>query len=144
MQSFKGGSRGTQILKVTKLEVEKIYYVFIHEQSQSAFVTTVQENVYQISLRSRKIINKYSDLGIESIYSLSSFGNLLCVAGKHGLFTLINIPERRLITIEPVKTRIGSIFCSQFSIIDWKNRPTVVLVVSGGKSLFIFLFIYLK
>ena len=136
MQSFKEGSRGTQILKATKQENEHINYFSIHEGNQSVFVATSDCIIYQIDLQNQKITKTYSDLEIESISCLSSFKNLLFVGGRNYCFTLIDISERRVLTIQPIKTQIRSIEFCQFTVICRNNHPIIALIVYGSKSLF--------
>ena len=132
MSSLNEGSRGNLVVKATKKKDGEIKYFLIDEQSQSAFVATDKDIINQINLRSQKITKQYSNLKLGSINCLSSFDNLLCVTGRNSCFTLINIPERRVLTIQPVKTRIKYMSCSQFTIINRNNCPTLVLIVSGG------------
>ena len=123
---------------------ERIRSILIDEQSQSAFVTTDEDNINQINLRSGKTIKRYSNLGIGSIFYFSSFENLLCVGADNRCFTLINIFKRRLLTIQPVNTRIRRIRrinCSQFTILNRNNHPIVVLILSGGNSFLLFLYL---
>ena len=141
MQNLKEGSRGTRVVKVMKQEDGKIKYVCINKQSQSACVATSKDTINQIDLRSGKRINKYSYKGTGYICSLSSFKNLLCVAGTNGCFTLINTTERRLLTIQPIKTRIGRIKCSKFTILNRNNDPIFALIVSGGNSFLLYLYL---
>ena len=141
IENLKEGSRGTRVLKVTKQEDEYIKSICIDEQSQSAFVATSNNTINQINLRSGKRIKRYSDMGITYIYCLTSFEHLLCATGSYGNFTLINMFERRLLTIKPIRTRIGRINCCQFTILNRNNHPTIVLIVSGRNSFLLYLYL---
>ena len=116
-------------------ENEQIYRVFIDDRSQSVFVGFEERTLNQVDLRNKKMIKKYIDLGIEEITCLSSFDNLLLVGGDNYRFTLINISERRVLTVNALQTPIEQIKSAQFSIIDKNNKLTVALIISGGKSL---------
>ena len=135
MQSWKAGSKGTQVVKTFIDEKEEIYSVLIDEQSQSIFIGTYLGTLHQVDLRSHKKIKKYSGLGIGKIEWLSAFHNLLFMGGNNYRFSLINIKEKRVLTLEPVKTPIRILNSSHFVIINRNNNPMVVLAVSGGESL---------
>ena len=137
MQSWKAGSRGTQIVNTPMREDEKLSCIWIDDRSLSVFIGTNRSNLNQMNLRSQKTIEKYSDLGIGKINSLSSFDNLLFVGGNIFQFILINIIRRRALTFYPISSPIGSIHSSQFTIINRNSNLTVSLTICGCKCLFI-------
>ena len=139
MQSWKVEPRGTQIVKTDLGEGDKTSSILIDEQSKSGFVATDSKIIIQINLQNQKIVKKYSNLGLRYIICLSSFENILCVAGKYGRLTLINFLEKRLLTIKPIKTLIKPIYSSQFTIINRNNHPIVSLIVSGSKLFLLYL-----
>ena len=138
MQHWKEGSKGTQYVKATRKEDGYICSNLIHDQSQSVFLITDEDIINQFDLRSHKITKQYYGLEIEDINCLSSFHNLLCVGGDNYHFILINILEKRVLTIDPIKTRIQSIYFFQFTTINQNNHPIAALVVSGGQSLYVY------
>ena len=144
MQSWKPGSRGTQVLKTFMNKYEGVCSVLIDDWSQSVFAGSSKSTLIQIDMRSQKIIKKYSKLGIGKIICLSSFNNLLYVGGNKYCFTLIYTRERRILIVEPVKTPILLMKSSQFSIINLNNYPRIALDVSGGKSFYIIVLIIYK
>ena len=133
IQNWKSKSKGTQVLKTRRRENDPIYYVLIDEPSQSVFEGSKSSILFQVDLRSQKTTKKYSGLGVGSISCLSSFENLLFIGGYNYCFTLINISERRVLTVKPVKVPFDFIHCCLFTIINHNNNPTVVLTVSEGK-----------
>ena len=144
MQSWKEGTRGTQVLKTIMQQDECINSIFVDEQSQSAFVGISKGDLNQINLRSQQVMKQYKNLGIGPIICLSSFNNLLFAGGNNNSFSLINITERRVLTVKPVKTSMRYIFSSHFTIINRNNNPTIALTVSGSKPLFLYLYIKLE
>ena len=140
MQSWKAGSRGTQVVKTIRKWEEEITCVLIDERSRSVFVGTNGKVLNQISLQSKKKIKKYSDLEIGRIQCLSSFHNLIFVGGYNDYrFTLISIVERKMLTIEPVTISINWIKCSKFTVINQNNNLTAIISVSGGKPKLLYL-----
>ena len=136
MQSWKAGSRGTQVVKMPMKENELIYSLLIDDRSQSVFAATSGNKlnqIYQVDLRNKKTIKKYSGLRIGYIQCLSSLEDILFVGGGNCRFTLISIVERWVLTVVPVLTPIRWISSSQFTVINGNNNPTVVVSVSGSK-----------
>ena len=135
IQSWKEGSRGTQILKASALRDGNICTSLIHEKSQSVFVATDRNIINQVNLRSRKIVKKYLDLGIGSIFCLSSLDTLLCVGGENCRFVLIDILKKRFLMFEYLKMPRKWFDCSRFTIIKQNNHPAVALIFIGSKLL---------
>ena len=138
MQNWKENSKGTQALKIDKQGNERFCSTCVDELTQSLFVGTDEGNLNQINLRSLKMIKRYQDLRIGYIICLSSFKNLLVVGGNNSRFTLINITERRVMTVKPVETSIQNIRSSLFTIIDRNNSLTAALSVCGRNYLLLY------
>ena len=136
MQSWKPGSRGTQVLKMFKREYENISCVLIDDQSQYLFVGAYEDNLNQIDLRSKKMIKIYTKLRIGEFRFMSSFGKLISMRGYDNYLKLINIVEKRVVTVKKLYIYIRQIDSVQFNVISRNNMPTVTLTVSGGKPLF--------
>ena len=133
MQSWRAGSRGTQVLKITLGQDEEFSCVMIDELTQSVFAGTSGRTFSQINLRSQRLIKKYSDLG--TVIYKSSFGNLLFVGVDSYQFTIISITGRKVLISIPVKIPIQYIHSVHFTLINWDQNPRVALTVSGGKVL---------
>ena len=141
MQNWKAGSRGTQVVEISLKENEEISSFCVDDQSQSVFFGTIRDCVHQVDLRSKKKIKKYSGFIIGSISYLSSFNNLLFVGSNNTFFSLISIRERRILTVGRVETLIKVIKSANFTILNRNDNSTVSLVLSGCKSLLLYLMI---
>ena len=136
MQNWRENSKGTQALKIDKGN-ECFCSTFVDELTQSLFAGTTGSILKQVSLKSMKMIKKYSNLGIGRIELLSSFQNLLIAGGYNYRFSLINITERRVMTVEPVETSFKYFRSSLLSVINTYNNPKLALSVSGCNHLFL-------
>ena len=141
MQSWKAGSRGTQILKIMKPTFGyRFANFFIHELTQSVFVGFHGGGLNQTNLRSQKIIKKYQNIKIGPILYLSSYNNLLCLGGNCYRFCILDITKRKVLLYEDVHPWMRNTISFHFTVIKRNNNPIVALAVSGRKSLLLYLY----